>query len=167
MRNMTEELLRITIEDLAQKGESLELAKLRLDLAIIIKKQRLKDGIKIGKNFLPIEYRIGKFWAKVKTGNVESCWPWLGGRSVGKSGEVYGFTSNINRKLKTESYLAHKFAYLTTGNTIPRGYVVCHKCDNTLCVNPGHLFCGTQQDNVLDMISKNKAWFQKTEGLRL
>lgn len=39
---------------------------------------------------------------------------------------------------------------------------ICHKCDNTSCVNPKHLFCGTRQDNINDMMIKKRArHFQK------
>ena len=46
---------------------------------------------------------------------------------------------------------------------IPEGMVILHTCDNPACMNPEHLVLGSQQENVEDMISKDRAWFQKLQ----
>lgn len=46
---------------------------------------------------------------------------------------------------------------LATGQPIPTGMMVCHRCDNKMCVRPDHLFLGTPRDNVMDMWSKGRA----------
>ncbi|KKL23315.1 hypothetical protein LCGC14_2426600 [marine sediment metagenome] len=76
------------------------------------------------------------------------CWKYIG--FINKDG--YG-RFRVNGK-KT---LAHRFMYLIVFGAIPNELLVCHKCDNPKCVNPNHLFLGTDKDNVRDSINK-KRW---------
>lgn len=90
---------------------------------------------------VPLDQR---FWAKVV--KSESCWNWRGSTNRGRG------TININGRPKFASVISWELAF----GKVPYGLVVCHKCDNPLCVRPDHLFLGTQRDNVHDAISKGR-----------
>lgn len=79
------------------------------------------------------------------------CWEWTAGRK-GR----YGLFSIDGHPHRT-----HRVSYETFKGPIPEGLMVCHACDNTLCVNPSHLWLGTQLDNMQDMISKGRASWQQ------
>ena len=84
-----------------------------------------------------------------KTHATTDCWIWNAGLR-GNNG-YGGFRVNA-----TSIRLAHNVSYELYVGDIPKGMKVLHKCDNPLCVNPSHLFLGTQQDNIKDRDIKGR-----------
>lgn len=56
---------------------------------------------------------------------------------------------------------ANRAAWLAKFGPIPDGMLVCHRCDNTKCINPAHLFLGTQSDNMTDCGRKNRSGMKR------
>lgn len=87
-----------------------------------------------------------KFWAKVE--KTDDCWLWAGSTNYAGYGVFY--------PQKNRSILAHRRAYAQTYGKLPDDTCVLHRCDTPNCVNPSHLFTGTREDNIRDMISKKR-----------
>ena len=92
------------------------------------------------------EIKIENFYKYVNPEPNTGCWLWSGYTMP----NGYGHFS-----IGTKSHLAHRISFLYFKED-PQDLEVCHKCDNPYCVNPDHLFKGTRQDNVNDMLSKNR-----------
>lgn len=94
---------------------------------------------------MPFSDPLPRFWGAVtKTSN---CWIWRGG--VSKNG--YGYFEVRGRQTRV-----HRFSYEIHRGKIPDGLFVCHSCDNRLCVNPEHLWLGTHESNMRDMVKKGR-----------
>jgi len=96
-----------------------------------------------------------RFWDKVDVREVNECWEWLAYKD-GYSG--YGQFGIHGRK-----WQAHRVAWILTYGPIPEGLHCCHHCDNPGCVNPYHLFLGTNRDNHLDAVRKGRLATKLTE----
>ena len=91
-----------------------------------------------------------RFLKHVTIGRVNACWEWQG------KCDRYGIFTWEDEHI----HLAHIAAYRLFIGHIPKKHgrrlYVCHSCDNPVCVNPNHLWLGTQKDNVHDMMNKGR-----------
>jgi hypothetical protein len=84
-----------------------------------------------------------RFWSYVDKKSDEECWEWKGSLDRNGYGEIYCKA--------TAHFRAHKISWMIhSGSSVPKGICVLHKCDNPKCVNPNHLYLGTQKDNAKD-----------------
>ena len=91
-----------------------------------------------------------------KVKKTDSCWLWCGS----KDKDGYGYFHPYGRRMST-----HRFAWQHHYSTLDPTLSVCHTCDNPSCVNPEHLWQGTHQQNVTDMMQKGRHRNQKTGRL--
>jgi predicted transcriptional regulator len=96
---------------------------------------------------------VERFWSKVVTNDETGCREWVGHRNM----FGYGVTSTAGIVEGPRlPLLAHRAAWVLTHGLIPKGMVICHKCDHPPCCNPEHLFLGTQSENMRDAADKGR-----------
>jgi hypothetical protein len=110
-----------------------------------------------------------RFWAKVnKDGPIHpynpamgSCWLWIA--SVQNKG--YGVLDTNHSGIR-KTHLVHRIAFALANGSIGAGMKILHSCDTPRCCNPGHLFEGTQRDNMRDCVSKGRCRSGRHPGAR-
>jgi hypothetical protein len=87
-----------------------------------------------------------RFWSKVEKSDY--CWMWTAsctaqgyGQFVSADGSIVG---------------AHRYCYEITKGPIPEGLKVLHTCDVRACVRPDHLYAGTHEDNMRDVVERQR-----------
>ena len=78
---------------------------------------------------------------------VTNCWEWQANRYYNGYGHI-----NVDKK----TLFVHRYSYEYYFGSFDKSLCVLHKCDNRKCINPDHLFLGTRDENMKDMVSKNR-----------
>ncbi len=92
---------------------------------------------------------LERFWSKVQ--KTDGCWLWTASCYAGGYG---AFCVKWDGRFQCKN--AHRWAWILNFGDIPEDIHVLHKCDNRKCVRLDHLFLGTPNDNIQDMISKGR-----------
>jgi len=94
---------------------------------------------------------ISRFQEKYVVSKQDDCWVWSGGRYE------TGYGMFFMRRGSRKTFSAHRVSWqMKHGKEVPAGMLICHTCDNRLCVNPDHLYAGTHRDNNRDTIKRNR-----------
>ena len=97
-----------------------------------------------------------RFWEKIDVHKSNECWEW----NAAKISKGYGVIGDESGKMQ---YATHVLFYLRKGYWPPKGRTCNHICDNPGCVNPKHLYLGTQKSNVRDRDQRNRSNYVKGE----
>jgi len=100
---------------------------------------------------------IDRFMEKVSPEPNTGCWLWTS--TVAGAGGDYG-----RLKIGNTVRRSTRWIWEYRNGPIPQGLVVCHKCDTPSCVNPDHLFIGTQAMNLRDAAAKGRMTRWVTNG---
>lgn len=110
------------------------------------------------RKFTPIPNDLpSRFWERFDSHTrwAGECLEWVGtGQGVPVGGKQYGcmWLPRPHKGL----VMSHRLAWVRAKGAIPAGMCVLHSCDNPRCVNPSHLFLGTNMDNVADRQRKGR-----------
>jgi hypothetical protein len=96
----------------------------------------------------------GRFWSKVDIRSAAECWPWLGAKNSA--------TGRGQIRVGGRGVTAPRIAWAVTFGDPPSDLNILHRCDNPNCVNPSHLWLGSQRENIRDAVAKGRMKSVKT-----
>lgn len=102
-----------------------------------------------------------RFWNKVRKAGPDECWQWTGAVNPDGYGFIYAgkaYAPNV-RFIR-----AHRLSWEMHNGPVPDGLAVLHHCDNPLCVNPAHLYAGTQSQNCHDRAVRRRGKEHRQHG---
>lgn len=108
---------------------------------------RIIKEVRIAITDADLERTRPRFEAKVRK-EPNSCWCWMGSKN--KDGR--GSASIKGLRI----YASHLAWMIYRGEEVPKGKSLCHTCDIPTCVNPEHLYVGTQANNMQDVWDRNR-----------
>lgn len=109
---------------------------------------------------MPVDFTIKdmmRFWSFTdRSAGSDACWPWTG--TIRRHTDRWGCSvpSYGRFKFGQITYSAHRVAYYLEYRVDPGVLLVCHECNNTLCVNVQHLYIGTQSQNMLQCFDDSR-----------
>lgn len=101
-----------------------------------------------GRTYKTLEDHHKIFFKNFIKKSKSECWPWIGCKNKKGYGVFRMFARGI--QAHRASWWIHK------GEKVPDHLLACHTCDNPSCVNPDHIFIGTNKDNMRDMVEKGR-----------
>ena len=98
---------------------------------------------------------INKLFTRSIPDHETGCLNWIGAHDEEGRGRI---------TLQTTLYYAYRLAFSVFIGPVPDGFLVCHSCDNGACINPEHLWLGTDYSNIHDCIEKRRTNYKSPCG---
>ena len=98
-----------------------------------------------------------RLWSKIRQGDPEACWPWIGAKDRWGYGSI---------RLGAKALRPHREAYQFTYGMFADDLAVLHRCDDPSCCNPAHLWLGTIAANNADMGAKGRHGQQRNPRVK-